>query len=93
MDQIKCDAIQEYLQEEFPDSPIDQANISDDQHYRIHIENGLLMLRVGRNFIDDNNIEVIIDRMRDWEVANLLRDHSDLGVLITDGGASAFTRN
>ena len=93
MDKIKYDAIKDYLQGEFPDSQIEQTIISDDPHYGIHIVKGMLMLRVGRMFIDDNVIEAVIERMKYWDVPDLLRKNSTVGVLVASDGTSTFERS
>ncbi len=93
MSQEKCDAILAYLKEEFPGSDIEQANISDNQHYRIPIGNGLLMLKVGIEFIDDNSQEEIINKIKDWGVSELLKKNSKLGILVTNAGPSIYQRS
>ncbi len=92
MNQNKCNAIENYLKEQFPNSNIEQANISDNQHYRIPTENGLLILKVGKEFIDDSTEEEIIQKLNEWEVPSLLRENSKLGILVTRYGASTFQR-
>jgi len=93
MNQDKCDAIEAYLKQEFPASNVEQANISDNQNYRIPTESGLLMLRVGREFIDDNSIEEIINKLSSWKVPELLAQHSEMGILVTDSGPSTYQRS
>lgn len=93
MSKEKYDAIQGYLESEFPQSNIEQANISSDQHYRIPTKNGLLMLKVGELFIEDHSQEEIIKMLKNWRVSDLLREHSKLGILVTSNGPQTFKRS
>ena len=93
MNQEKCNAIEAYLSDNFPGSQIEQANISDDQHYQIHTENGSLMLIAGRNFIDDNSQDEIINKLKSWNVPNMLKEDRKLGILVTDAGANTYQRS
>jgi len=89
----KCTAIDEYLKREFPNSEIEQANFAGCQHYKIQTENNLLMLKVGEEFIGDTSLKDIIQNLEEWEVPNLLKENSRLGILITRAGASIYERN
>jgi len=93
MNSDKCTAIEEYLKGEFPNSEIEQANFSECQHYKIQTENGLLMLKVGEEFIEDTSQEEIIQKLGEWEVPKLLKENSKLGILIKRTGANTFERN
>lgn len=89
----KCDAIERYLRQFYENSHIEQANISDDQHFRIPVENGLLMLRIDRNFIDDNSKEEILGKLENWNIIGLLNDNKKLGIFVSDSGPCTYQRS
>ena len=92
MNHEKCDAIQSYLEKEFPDSAIEQADIAGNQHYRIPVKGGLLMLRVGREFMEDHSKDELIEKLAQWKVPDLLRENKELGIVVTNYGPSTYQR-
>jgi len=89
----KCDAIVKYLNIEFPESYIEQANIRDEQYFKIPIEKGLLLLKVNREFIEDNSIEDILSEFNKQNIYTLLHENPKLGVFINQKGPSLFERS
>jgi len=93
MSEEKHSAIEEHLKESFPDSQIDQENISTDQHFIITLENKVLMLKVSREFIEDNSKDEIVDILERWDIVEALNENYPQGILVTTLGPRLFKRS
>jgi hypothetical protein len=95
MDKSKLDSVKQYLQEEFADQEITDKYDFDlgAQAFKISADTGSLLLKVGENFVDDNDADQIVGMLIRWDVADLLRQHPEVGVLITSEGPESLERD
>jgi hypothetical protein len=94
MDKSKLDSVKQYLQEEFPDLEITDKYDFDSgaQTFKISADAGLLLLKIGENFVDDNDEYQIVGMLSRWDVADLLRQNPQVGVLVKHEGPESFER-
>lgn len=94
MDQQKLKAVRTYLEKEFPGSTIEEKYDFDRgaQTFRIRVEKELLLLKVGEEFVEDNGEPEITAHLRRWDVGNLLRENSTLGIFVGNRAPVAFSR-
>lgn len=94
MDENKLQAVREYLNNKFPESEIEEKLDFDlsAQIFKIHKEGHSLLLKVGENFLDDNNQEQIKNTLENQKIAELLEEDKKLGVLVTNDPPSIFNR-
>ena len=95
MDESKLDSVREYLNNVFPDQKITENHDFDlaAQTFNISNETDSLLLKVGENFVDDNNADQIVDLLNRWDVADLLKQHPEVGLLVTSKGPQSFERD
>lgn len=94
MQENKLGAVREYLKDEFPDKTIDEKYDFDLSAQTFKIRNGRdsLLLKVGENFLSDNNEEQIKTVLHNQAIANLLRENKELGIFVGNNGPSIFKR-
>lgn len=94
MDEHKLGAVMQHLDEAFPGCDIVETHSfsSDAMSFRIAHDRGSLLLKVQDEFLEDTDSERITEFLRQSDVTNLLLQHPDLGVLITNDGATYFQR-
>ena len=94
MDENKLKVVREYLNEKFPGSEIEEKLDFDlsAQAFKIHKEKHSLLLKVGENFLDDNNQEQIKSTLENQKIAELLEENHELGVFVSNDPPSIFKR-
>jgi hypothetical protein len=88
----KYEVIKDYLRKKFPDSTIEQKddfNRGADS-FKVHLADCTLLLKVGREFLEDNNIAEIISIFNPWALAQILEKNPEFLVLVTQRGVEAF---
>jgi hypothetical protein len=95
MDEHKLGAVMQHLDEAFPGCDIVETHSfgADAMSFKIAHYSGSLLLRVSDKFLDNNDSERITEFLRQSDVTNLLVQHPNLGVLITNDGATYFDRS
>lgn len=90
----KYEVIEDYLRKKFPDSTIEKKDDFNRgaQSFKVHLSDCTLLLKVGREFIEDNNIAEIISLFDLWALAEILEKSPELLVLVTHRGVEAFRR-
>lgn len=94
MNQEKCAAIRSYIESKFPGCNIED---SDDFNLKtltvtIQVGSSLRLLKVDKDFIDDNDISEILRQFDLWDLSEILLEEKELGVMITQQGPSFFSR-
>ena len=94
MDENKINVVRSYLNGEFAGSTVDEKYDfdRDAQTFRIRIGKDLLLLKVGEEFLSDNNEAQIRTHLESWKVANLLRENKELGIFVGNGAPMSFNR-
>lgn len=94
MEEAILDVVRSYLKSEFSRATIDEKYDFDRgaQTFRIRIGEDLLLLKVGENFLSDNNEAQVRSCLEEWKVANLLRENKELGIFVGNNGPFAFNR-
>ena len=95
MNEGKLDSVRKFLIDVFPDWKITEKYDFDlaAQTFKVSNERGSLLLKVGENFIDDNNTEQIVDMLNKWDVPSLLKQNPEVGLLVTSNGPQSFERD
>jgi len=95
MDEQRLGAVMQHLDENFPHCDIVEThNLSSDAiSFKIAHERGSFLLKVSDEFLDNNDSERISDFLRQSDITNLLLQHPDLGVLVTNDGVTYFQRS
>ncbi len=90
----KLAAIHQYLSEHFPECAIEQKHDfdRDAETYKVHVEKGTLLLKVGGLFTDDNDIPEILRLFGLFALADVLKEERELGILVTNNGLEKFNR-
>jgi hypothetical protein len=94
MEKSKLDVVRAYLNGEFAGFTIDEKYDFDRraQTFRICIGKDLLLLKVGEEFLSDNNEQQIRAHLGSWKIADLLRENKVLGTFVGNGAPIAFNR-
>lgn len=94
MDESKLNVVRSYLNGEFAGSTIDEKYDFDRgaQTFRIRVGKDLLLLKVGEEFLGDNNESQIRTHLESWKVANLLRENKELGIFVGNSAPMSFNR-
>ena len=94
MKEAKLDVVREYLKNAFPEATIDEKYDfdRDAQTFRIRLGTDLLLLKVGRNFLSDNNEAEVQTHFENWEVAKLLQANKEFGIFVGNNPPVAFGR-
>jgi len=58
----------------------------------VRVGKDLLLLKVGEEFLSDNNDTQIRAHLENWKVANLLRESKGLGIFVGNNAPVAFNR-
>ena len=87
-------AIAKYLNENFPGLEIEQRHDFDRgaHTFKIHMPKGTLLLKVGDEFVADNDITEILRLFNLWSLKETLGKEKELGVLVTQRGLELFER-
>jgi hypothetical protein len=90
----KLAAIHSYLTRAFPGRFIEQRHDRerDAQSFKVHLERGTLLLKVGDAFVSDRAPDEIVAKLERWGVAAMLSRDRDTGVLVVTEGPSVFSR-
>lgn len=94
MNEQKHAAITTYLSEKFPDCLIEQKHDSNRkaQSFKVHVIGTTLLLKVGDEFVGDNDIPKILHLFNHWALAEILGKEKELGVLVSHDGLELFSR-
>lgn len=94
VEESKLEAVRTHLRDEFAGAVIDEMYDStvEAQTFRICIGKDTLLLKVDRNFIDDNNAKQVLAYLKQWMVTNLLRENKDLEIFVGNKGPQTFER-
>lgn len=94
MDEKKLEVVREYLKSKFPENTIEEKYDFDlsAQTFKIHKGKHRLLLKVGENFLEDNNEEQIKVTLNNQAIAELLEENKELGVLVSNDPPSIFKR-
>jgi len=92
MDENKLDVVRTYLNGKFAGSTIDENYDFDRgaQTFRIRIGRDLFLLKVGEEFLSDNNEAQISSHLENWNVANLLRENKECGIFVGNSAPHVF---
>jgi len=90
----KYTAIKQYLAEHFPGCEIEERHDFDRgaQSFKIQVAGTTLLLKVGDEFVGDNDIAEIIRIFELGSIAEILGKGKNLGVLVTQRGVEPFNR-
>jgi hypothetical protein len=50
----------------------------------------VLLLKVDKELLDDNDEVQIRNHLESWKVANVLRESKELGIFVGNGGVKTF---
>lgn len=94
MEELKLQVVREYLNTNFSGSKIDENYDFDRgaQTFRIRTDKNLLLLKVGEEFLSDNSEVKLLEYLINWEVASLLTENKELGILICNTAPISFSR-
>jgi len=94
MDENKLNIVRAYLNNEFPDDRIEEKYDFDRsaQTFRIRSGKDLLLLKIGEEFLGDNDDEQIGTHLENWQIANLLKENKGLGIFVGNSMPVAFNR-
>lgn len=94
MDESKLNAVRSYLKREFAGATIDEKYDFDRgaQTFRVRIDKDLFLVKVGEEFLSDNNVAAIQAHLEKWQIADLLRENKDLGIFVGNNAPIAFSR-
>lgn len=95
MDEGKLDSVRKYLRNLFPDQEITEKHDFDlgAQTFKISNKAGSLLLKIGGDFVDDNDADQIVDQLKSWDVADLLKQNPEVGLLVTSKGPQSLVRD
>ena len=84
MQQDKINAIREYLQQQFPESKIDDTDDFDrcGHKFKAHEQGNILLVSVSDEVAEDNSNESLVNSLKNYGLPNLMREHSGSIVLI-----------
>ena len=90
----KFAVIKDYLKRKFPNSTIDQRIDFDRgaQTFKVIMTGNTLLLKVGNEFVSDNEAPEIVGLFDRWSLAEILEKETELGVLVTARGVETFRR-
>ena len=94
MHEEKHAAIAKYLSESFTGCEIEQKSDfdRDAQSFKVHVPKATLLLKVGNNFLDDNDTAEILRLLKSWAIEEILGKEKDLGVVVSQRGPELFKR-
>lgn len=94
MEENKLNVVRTYLNGEFAGSTIDEKYDFNRgaQTFRIRIGQDLSLLKVGEEFLGDNNEAQIRAHLENWKVANLLSENKELGIFVGNSAPMSFNR-
>lgn len=94
MHEEKYAAIAQYLSANFTDCEIEQKPDFDRgaQSFKVHVPKATLLLKVGNEFVDDNDTAEILRLFKSWAIEEILSNEKELGVLVTQRGPEVFNR-
>jgi len=90
LNEEKHRAIEGYLGEHFPDAEIVQSSVGLDRGYKIFQDGQTYILKVTLQYLMDNSLEKILSDFQNFDIAKLLRESTDVGILVTRQGVSSF---
>ncbi len=94
MEGNKLDIVRKYLTSQFSGCAVEEKYDFDRgaQTFKIHVGKDSLLLKVGENFLGDNDENKIAKHLESWKVANLLKESKNLGIFVGNEGPKTFTR-
>jgi hypothetical protein len=94
MHEEKHAAIAQYLSESFTDCEIEQKPDFDRgaQSFKVHAPKATLLLKVGNEFLDDNDTAAILRLFKTWAIEEILAKEKELGVVVSQRGPELFKR-
>lgn len=86
--EAKIQGITGFLTKHFQNSEIQYQHefSTGSEVFKISLTKGFLLLKVGEEFLEDNDESEIIKLMGKWSVISLLEENGKLGVLLTTDG-------
>jgi len=90
----KYAAIEQYLAERIPNRGIEQHNNFDlgAQSFKVHVANSSYLLKVSEPFVADYEIDQILQRFGQWNLAAVLSEESNRIVLVGNEGVQFLPR-
>jgi hypothetical protein len=94
VEEAKLNVVRAYLGSKFAGATIDEKYDFDRgaQTFRIRIGKDLLLLKIGENFLSDNNEAQVRAHLENWNVANILRENKEFGIFVGNNAPIAFSR-
>ncbi len=94
MEEAKLNVVRNYLSGEFKGATIDEKYDFDRgaQTFRIRAGKDLLLLKVGEDFLSDNDEAQIRLHLETWKIANIFRENKPLGIFVSNNAPIAFNR-
>ena len=91
----KHSAIESYLKDHFSNCQIEQNYDFDRgaQSFKIESVDGSRLLKVGNEFVDDNETSEMLRLFDLWALSAVLAKEKELGVLVLQSGLTSFSRD
>ena len=95
MDECKLNIVKDYFHRKFPGQGITERQDFDlgVQTFRIARDTGALLVKVEKNFIDDNDTNQIRNMLDQLDIVDVLKQHPEVGLLVISKGSRLFQRD